>query len=84
MSELEHNPKAYNALFARFEEKLDNIATSLVEIKGNNKILEDEIRAELKELSRRVSSLESFKAKALGAIAVISAIATYFWHKAFK
>ena len=82
--EPEFNPNAYDTLFARFEEKLDNIATNISELKVNQAKNEEEIKAELKELKRRISVLEAFKAKALGAIAVVGAVAAYFWHKAFE
>jgi len=83
LEEPEFNPNAYNTLFARFEEKLDNIATNISELKVNHAKNEEEIKRELSELKKRISILEAFKARALGAIAVISAIGAYLWHKAF-
>ena len=80
--EPEFNPNAYNTLFARFEEKLDNIATNISDLKVNHAKNEADIKQELMEMKKRITILESFKARALGAIAVVSAMAAYFWHKA--
>ena len=82
-NDLEHNPNTYSALFARFEEKLDNIASDLNEIKSNNRVFERDIKTELKELVQRVSALERFKSYALGIVAFLSVAATYFVEKFF-
>ena len=70
-------------LLARLDEKLDNIVTSLSEIKANDLRREAEFKEEIAELKKRVTVLETYKAKAVGAIAILTVIATYLWNRAF-
>ena len=44
LEEPEFNPNAYNTLFARFEEKLDNIANNISELKVNHAKNEEDIK----------------------------------------
>ena len=68
--EPEHNPQAYDAVFARLEAKLDNITLHIVELKTTNSKLTD-----------RVTALEGFKSYALGVTAVVTAGVTYLASK---
>ena len=79
----EHQDELDRILLARLDEKLDNIVISLGEIKANDVRREREFKEEIAELSKRITVLEAYKAKAVGAIAILTAIATYLWSKAF-
>jgi len=71
--ESEHNPQAYDAVFARLEAKIDNIALHIVELKTAST-----------KLNERVIALEGFKSYALGVTAVVAASVTYYISRIFN
>lgn len=69
----EYNPESYNAVFARMEQKLDDIQNDVKEIKLDNS-----------KLRERVISLENFKYYLVGFTSIISSFITLiiakFWN----
>lgn len=65
-----YNPDSYNAVFARIEQKLDDVSSDIKEIKRLNFHLE-----------KRVGVLENYKYYFSAIIATATVVATWFWNK---
>jgi len=68
-----HNPNSYDSVLSRLEQKIDNIATDVSEIKFSNT-----------DLIKRVTVLEGFKLYIAGVVAVCSSLITFFLNQTFK
>lgn len=68
-----HNPNSYDSVLSRLEQKIDNIATDVSEIKFSNT-----------DLVKRVTVLEGFKLYIAGVVAVCSSLITFFLNHTFK
>jgi len=68
-----HNPNSYDSVLSRLEQKIDNIATDVSEIKFSNT-----------DLVKRVTVLEGFKLYIAGVVAVCSSLITFFLNQTFK
>lgn len=65
-----YNPDSYNAVFARIEQKLEDISRDIKDVKKKEHYLE-----------KRVSSLENYKYYFSAIIACISVVVTWAWNK---
>jgi|TARA_R110000744_G_scaffold29912_6_gene71143 hypothetical protein len=65
-----YNPDSYNAVFARIEQKLEDISSDIKEVKKKEHYLEG-----------RVSALENYKYYFSALIASLSLAATWVWNK---
>lgn len=65
-----YNPDSYNAVFARIEQKLEDISNDIKEIKKKEHYLE-----------KRVSGLENYKYYFSAIIASVTLVATWAWNK---
>jgi len=68
-----YNPESYNAMFARIEQKLDDVSSDVKEIKQMNL-----------EVEKRVGVLENYKYYFSAIIASFTVAASWFWNKTFK
>jgi hypothetical protein len=68
-----YNPESYNAMFARIEQKLDDVSSDVKDIKLMNS-----------DVEKRVGALENYKYYFSAIVASFTFIISWFWNKTFK
>ena len=90
MSNEEFNPNSYDAVLGGIKSELQNINTSLTYLEDNQgelheriSGLDDKVTKNVTNVNNKVIALEYFKNYLMGAVAVFSSVASYFFVKFF-